>query len=403
MQEIAGVYFPVKLEYEFFPPELKRELKKLEALKRDFYYGRKEVKEEEIKKIEKDFYCQIIDYKIEKLRESLRVWKAEKEGHPEFGDIEETFGKSVKQRELAGNMIRRIEKEIKDLEEQKRLIHKKKHAFWAIEFAEVFLKKGGFDIVIANPPYVRQEKICDPYKPESTLEERKEYKEKLMKAMEEDWGKRINKLDKKADIYVYFYLKGLKLLNPEGVFCYISSNSWLDVGYGKNLQEFLLRNVPMIAIYDNQKKRSFKQADINTIIALFGAPRDNALENVVKFVLFKRAFEDICYSEYMIEIDKTKEKLNDEKYRVIPVSQKELLKEGMETEDELHKEHGVYVGSKWGGKYLRAPDIFFTILEKGKDKLVRLGDIAEVRFGIKTGANEFFYVEDVTDLIEDES
>ncbi len=54
-----------------------------------------------------------------------------------------------------------------------------------------------------------------------------------------------------------------------------------------------------------------------------------------------------------------------------------------------------YAGNKWGGKYLRAPDIFFTILEKGRGKLVRLGDIAEVRFGIKTGANEFFYLEPV--------
>jgi hypothetical protein len=53
---------------------------------------------------------------------------------------------------------------------------------------------------------------------------------------------------------------------------------------------------------------------------------------------------------------------------------------------------GKYEGNKWGGKYLRAPDIFFTILEKGKEKLVRLGDIAEVRFGIKTGCNEFFYL-----------
>ncbi len=50
-----------------------------------------------------------------------------------------------------------------------------------------------------------------------------------------------------------------------------------------------------------------------------------------------------------------------------------------------------YVGSKWG-KYLRAPEIFFKILEKGKDKLVPLKEIADVRFGIKTGANEFFYL-----------
>ena len=53
---------------------------------------------------------------------------------------------------------------------------------------------------------------------------------------------------------------------------------------------------------------------------------------------------------------------------------------------------GHYAGNKWGGKFLRAPEIFYTILKKGKGKLVRLGDIAEVRFGIKTGANDFFYL-----------
>ena len=52
-----------------------------------------------------------------------------------------------------------------------------------------------------------------------------------------------------------------------------------------------------------------------------------------------------------------------------------------------------YTGDKWGGKYLRAPDIYWTILEKGKEKLVRLRDIAEVRFGIKIGANDFFFLD----------
>jgi multidrug efflux pump subunit AcrB len=57
---------------------------------------------------------------------------------------------------------------------------------------------------------------------------------------------------------------------------------------------------------------------------------------------------------------------------------------------------GKYEGNKWGGKYLRAPDIFFTILEKGKGKLVRLGDIADVRRGFTTGCNEFFYLTPLT-------
>ena len=51
-----------------------------------------------------------------------------------------------------------------------------------------------------------------------------------------------------------------------------------------------------------------------------------------------------------------------------------------------------YTGDKWGGKYLRAPDIYHHILGKYGDKLVRLGKVATVMFGIKTGANEFFYL-----------
>ena len=72
-------------------------------------------------------------------------------------------------------------------------------------------------------------------------------------------------------------------------------------------------------------------------------------------------------------------------FRIFPKSQKELWEEGYDTEEQK------YTGAKWG-KYLRAPDIFFKILEKGKGKLVPLKQIAEVRRGFTTGANEFFYL-----------
>ncbi|PIQ93622.1 MAG: hypothetical protein COV68_08940, partial [Nitrospirae bacterium CG11_big_fil_rev_8_21_14_0_20_41_14] len=74
-----------------------------------------------------------------------------------------------------------------------------------------------------------------------------------------------------------------------------------------------------------------------------------------------------------------------DEYRIYPKKQSELWEEGYDTEEDK------YTGSKWG-KYLRAPEIFFKILEKGKEKLVPLKEIADVRFGIKTGANEFFYL-----------
>jgi len=76
----------------------------------------------------------------------------------------------------------------------------------------------------------------------------------------------------------------------------------------------------------------------------------------------------------------------DESVRVVVRTPAELFEEGKDGK-------GRYAGGKWGGLYLRAPDIYFRILEKAGDKLVRLGDVAEVRFGIKTGANDFFYLE----------
>ena len=50
-----------------------------------------------------------------------------------------------------------------------------------------------------------------------------------------------------------------------------------------------------------------------------------------------------------------------------------------------------FVSNQWGGKYL-PPNIYHPILNNYGGKLARLGDIATVRFGIKTGANDFFYL-----------
>ena len=77
---------------------------------------------------------------------------------------------------------------------------------------------------------------------------------------------------------------------------------------------------------------------------------------------------------------------NTEKARILAPTTARLLKEGRD-------EKGQYTGGKWGGLYLRAPDIYFHVLEKAGGKLVRLSEVAEVRFGIKTGANDFFYLE----------
>ncbi|MDW8311081.1 MAG: Eco57I restriction-modification methylase domain-containing protein, partial [Verrucomicrobiales bacterium] len=148
----------------------------------------------------------------------------------------------------------------------------------------------GFDIVIGNPPYVRQEMIAPPaldpadFGGESSdrwKEQKKAYKAKLQESVAAAWPKffrykpgstNFRKPDGKSDLYIYFYLHGLSLLNPRGSFCFITSNSWLDVGYGADLQEFLLKHSHVKFILDNERKRSFAQADVNTIIALLAPP-----------------------------------------------------------------------------------------------------------------------------------
>lgn len=254
-----------------------------------------------------------------------------------------------------------------------------------------------FDAVVGNPPYTRQEEISD-ISPEDAA-----YKGNLIEKALYFLNKKIAEIGKRAGIHAYFFVHGTKFLKDGGHFGFIVSNSWLDVDYGKGLQEFFLKNYKIIAIIESKVERWFEEADINTCIIILQKCRDKGErdENLVRFVYLKKSLRNFIppaqdmwekQVERLGAIDKLKKTIlahNDfyenEELRIFPRSQKELWEEGFDIEEQK------YVGAKWG-KYLRAPEIFFKILEKGKGKLVPLKEIAEVRFGIKTGANEFFYL-----------
>ncbi|MHC5817256.1 MAG: Eco57I restriction-modification methylase domain-containing protein, partial [Nostoc sp.] len=89
---------------------------------------------------------------------------------------------------------------------------------WHLHFNEVFQQQGGFDIVIGNPPYVRNREIND-----------------LKPALSQEYECYTGA----ADLYVYFYEQGLKLLKPKGHLSYISSNKYLRAGYGEKLRNYL--------------------------------------------------------------------------------------------------------------------------------------------------------------------
>ena len=117
---------------------------------------------------------------------------------------------------------------------------------WQVEFPEVF-QEGGFDIVIGNPPYVRQE-LIKPIKPI------------LKKLFPEVYSGT-------ADLYIYFYKRGAELLRVGGILTYISSNNFLRVAYGRKLRSFLTSEVCLHRLLDFGNVPVFG-ASVNTCIVV---------------------------------------------------------------------------------------------------------------------------------------
>jgi len=120
---------------------------------------------------------------------------------------------------------------------------------WDVYFAEVFTGDNpGFDIVITNPPYVRQEKI-------------KEQKRSLQRVGYEVYNST-------SDLYTYFYEKSYQILREGGFSCFISSNKWMRAKYGENLRRFLKEKTEVMNFIDFGGYSVF-DATVDTNIILF--------------------------------------------------------------------------------------------------------------------------------------
>ena len=102
---------------------------------------------------------------------------------------------------------------------------------WRIAFAEVFAARSGFDIVIANPPYVRMEKL--------NKDDQRKYKEAFPEVAAS-----------RADILVFFYARAIELMRPGGWLAFITSNKYMRAAYGKKLREFLRDSLIMSQVLD---------------------------------------------------------------------------------------------------------------------------------------------------------
>lgn len=110
-------------------------------------------------------------------------------------------------------------------------------------FGEVF-QEGGFDIVIGNPPYIRQEDIF------------------LKDQIKSEFGNFFNGT---ADIFTYFFAKGLQVLKTKGILSFITSNKWARAGYGTPLRKLILSNT-FSSYIDFNGVKAFENATVDTSI-----------------------------------------------------------------------------------------------------------------------------------------
>ena len=111
---------------------------------------------------------------------------------------------------------------------------------WHLHFSEVFHPEldvndekphpGGFDIVIGNPPYIRHEAIRD---------------QKL--ALEEEYGWFYRGT---ADLYTYFYKRGLELVKTDGVLAFITPNKFMSTSYGDKTRKLLSEDAHPLVLID---------------------------------------------------------------------------------------------------------------------------------------------------------
>ena len=286
------------------------------------------------------------------------------------------------------------------------------------------------DAVVGNPPYVRQEKVA------------KQDKARFGKMCSNAWpGLRLTG---RSDLHCYFWPAAARLLKSDGYFGFLTSSSWMDVEYGFALQGWMLRRFRLLAVMESAAEPWFEDARVKTCVAILQRCDDEAarMANRVRFVRFSAKLAEVIgvppgqdEAARQAAVEALRDRIlsadadfQDQHLRIIVKAQKDLWADGVRagrvlagaalTESSADDEEGeaadeeaeapdssgagvfgqeppAYRAGKWG-RYVRAPDVYFDIMRRYGSRFVPLGEIAKVRFGVKTGCDAFFMPKDVT-------
>ncbi|WP_276499697.1 class I SAM-dependent DNA methyltransferase [Pontibacter litorisediminis] len=243
--------------------------------------------------------------------------------------------------------LQQKQKQLQKLEDERQAIEENKvyeGAFeWRFEFPEVLDEEGkykGFDVVLGNPPYIRQEELGS-------------FKLYLQKAYSTYAGT--------ADLYVYFVERGLELLREGGQFSYILPNKWMRAGYGQALRQWL-QTYKLEQLLDFGDLPVFEEATTYPLI--------------------------LAVAKYEPEPGYT--------FEAATINTLQF-EQGLEAYVQQHK-YTVQADLLPNSGWTLSNSIAQQLLEKLRNTGTPLGDYVEgkIYYGIKTGYNEAFVIDEAT-------
>lgn len=129
---------------------------------------------------------------------------------------------------------------------------------WQTAFPKIF-DKGGFDVIIGNPPYVSHDRI-----------DNKEYLKK-----------KYISYSPFGDLYIFFYELSLNIINQNGISSLITSNSFLKAEYGKPLRKLIIKETNIEQVINIENTQIFSDATVNTVILTFSKNKGNNLKALI--------------------------------------------------------------------------------------------------------------------------
>jgi hypothetical protein len=214
---------------------------------------------------------------------------------------------------------------------------------WHASFPEVF-EQGGFDVVVGNPPYVRQEWIS-PYKPY--------------------FQQNYEVYHGVADLYVYFYELGIRLLKPGGRLSFIVTNKWMKAAYGEPLRRFFSSKAWLESVVDfGHAKQIFEDADVFPSIIIARKPDQGATPRTSRVCAIPR-----------------------EQLRISDLGS-QIATEGADIE------RSRLTGDAWSLE----PKPVYELVAKIRENGTSLSEITHAKpfYGVKTGFNDAFVIDTQT-------